>query len=125
MCLHINGRFWKLFIRWMTTEKVPFDLYCMYDIEDGKDNDNPQRAIGFGDFTIFNDMILCIVDPVLPTTVNVFIALGCIACIQVGHSITVSLFIIWKQRPMSGLPCRVICVSVYNVTSSLGMYNKQ
>jgi hypothetical protein len=98
----------------MSKGVIPPDTYFTHDIGDKKDdNDNTQGWIGLGDFTVYNLMILCIMNPVWSTTTQIFVAFGCIVCMQVGNYSTKLLSEIWDERIMPGLPCPVVSFSIY------------
>jgi hypothetical protein len=134
-CLHINGRFRKMFLN--TSYKYsPSGLYYTFDFEDIVINNNNSTddnvkndkttfndsvidyggiVLGYGDFIAFNIMPLLIIDPLWSITTKLYVFIGCIVSIQVGHCVMGIIPLCWLENGMPVLPFVVTAFSTYAV----------
>ena len=92
-----------------------FPVFCYYthDIENGIDSTKGYRAMGDGDFFLFNLLLLWILPPLSSTTTQICIFFGMIINVQIGYMLTDWIGSLWKEYKMPALPLPVIFISVY------------
>ncbi len=141
ICLHTNGRLRKIFL-YASYDYTPPGFYYPFDFEDiaiNKDNstgDNVNNdeiafnginvgypSLGAGDFLVFNFMSLLIIDPLWPITTKLYVFVGCIVSIQIGHFIMRIVQFCWREPCMPTLPFAVITFSTYAAFIYPFMYN--
>jgi hypothetical protein len=70
--------------------------------------------LGLGDFLFYNISLLLVLSLYVPTTIKIFVTLGCIVSVQVGYFATIMVFErLWKLDGIPALPLPVITFSVY------------
>jgi hypothetical protein len=118
-CLHIHGRFRNLMKATATNYRMStyptFPVFCYYthDIEDGIDATKGYRALGDGDFFLYNLLLLWILPPLSSTTIQICVLFGLIINVQIGIILTGWIGSLWKEYRMPALPLPVIFISAY------------
>jgi hypothetical protein len=103
--------FCKFFIKYVATESEGSFVPCCYYTK-GVANYGG-RFLGFGDFAVFNVLLLILLSLFPSTEVKVWIAFGFIISIIIGQLSTCYLQQLWNLRGMPALPLPVICFSTY------------
>lgn len=114
-CLHINGRFYNKLSQYQPETLVAGVCYS-YDIEDNeKVDENSKEFLDFGNFIVYNVMILFIIHPIWSMTTKILVAFGCIVFIQVGYYSLGLLGKMWHVHILPGLPFPVITFFTINI----------
>jgi hypothetical protein len=78
------------------------------------DGERDGAMLGLGDFLFYNISLLLVLSLYVPTTIKIFVTLGCIVSVQVGYFATIMVFErLWKLDGIPALPLPVITFSVY------------
>ncbi|CAF1320460.1 unnamed protein product, partial [Rotaria sordida] len=118
-CLHIHGRFRKSMkdtsMNYRISTYPTFPVFCYYthDIEDGIDPTKGYRALGDGDFFLYNLLLLWILPPLSSTTIQICVFFGLVTNVHIGFMLTDWIGSLWKEYQMPALPLPVIFISLY------------
>jgi hypothetical protein len=122
-----------------SSEYSPPGLYYPYDFQSieideihfnddnfnsvGAQPDNDHPSLGIGDYLAFNFMSLLIIDPLWSITTKLYVLIGCIISIHIGHFIMRIVQFFWQGSSMPVLPFCVIAFSAYATFIYPFMYN--
>lgn len=97
-----------------TPEYSPPGYYYPYDVNDDDDFTNENcLSLGIGDFLFFNLMILSIQSSFWLLTTKIYILVGSIIIIQIGHCSMRIVQRLWNESSMPTLPFCIIPFSAY------------
>jgi hypothetical protein len=102
--------FYNFFIKYVAIKSEGDRVPCCYYT---KGVSNGGRLLGFGDFLIYNVLLLLILSLFPSTEVKEWVAFGFIVSIIIGQLGTYYLEQVWKAKAMPGLPLPVISFSAY------------
>ncbi|UJR22358.1 hypothetical protein I4U23_025420 [Adineta vaga] len=117
-CLHIHGRLRNMMnnssMKYLmpTYPKFPVFHFYSHDIEDGIDMKDCS-ALAYGDFLMYNLVLLWLLSPLTSTTIQILILFGFTINIQIGLILTDWIGYHWKVRLVPGYPLPVIFGSAY------------
>ncbi|CAF1210453.1 unnamed protein product [Rotaria sordida] len=120
ICLHPNGRIHKFFRNWTLDSPLP-ELFYTHDVDDirkdEKSKSHPIResykALGLGDFFVFNLMILFILQAQWSLSTKILVVFGCIISVQIGYCGTLYIKQLWSINTYPALPFPVVIFSMY------------
>jgi hypothetical protein len=92
--------------------RLPPGLYITHEL-DHDDPDDDQESIGFGDFIVYNWMLLFILPPFISIQERILVLIGHIISVQMGFWMTRSLGHYWQSKRLPAVPCSVVFVSLY------------
>ncbi|CAF4655778.1 unnamed protein product, partial [Rotaria sp. Silwood1] len=83
-----------------------FSIFCYYthDIEDEIDAIKGYKALGDGDFLLYNLLLLWTLSPISSTTLQICVLFGFIINFQIGIMLTDWIGSLWKEYRMPALP---------------------
>jgi hypothetical protein len=94
-------------------ESSPPGYYYPYDFDDDDYNYENCLSLGLGDFLFFNLLILSIQCSFWLTSTKIYVLLGSIVIIQIGHYCMRIVQRLWNESCMPALPFSVIPFSAY------------
>ena len=89
----------------------------------GIDGERNGDSLGFGDFLVYNVLLLIVLPTSSSMSTQIWVTLGCIICIDIGYILTEWLQLIWKEEGFPGLPLPVIVASAYILFLDILMMN--
>lgn len=99
-----------------TIRSAPRGFCLTWDVDDNQPyKSSDSCGLGLGDFVAFNFMLLLLLNRSLSMLTNIYIAIGHIISMQIGHALTSRLGRLYKLYGPPGLPLPVIIYSMYNI----------
>ncbi|CAM4888284.1 unnamed protein product [Rotaria socialis] len=98
---------------------TPLGVYCVYDINELNDDvekeDKCNSFLGWGDFLIFNILLLLVIPTNSSITIRTCIAFGCIVSVQLADICTDSLLHYTDSDSLPALPLPTIAATAYAI----------
>jgi hypothetical protein len=128
-CLHPRGRFRNLTSVVSSESSLSNGLFLengfYYVIDPRNDITKTYKyipMIGLGDFFYYNLMLLFLLQPPLPMTTKIYMAIGVIISVEVGYMATIWISIFRNvENAAPGLPLPVITYSIYTILVDIFM----
>jgi len=98
---------------------APCGLYCLYDInelnDDVENQDKYNWFLGWGDFHVFNLLLLLIIPTNSSITIRICVAFGCIVIVQLADMCTSYILHYSDLQILPALPLPTIAATAYAI----------